>query len=319
MLRLFTENRILSVFLLPIFIIVHTILNSYFSFFEVTNNIDLGLFGNHTLNSILPKQIIGGTLIFINSLGINYIFNHNNLFEKNTYLPSCIYIVWMSFFEGMYNPDGFIISHTACIVLFYQLFKLNQNEDGRRIVFNASFFAGIATCFHLPMVILLPFLFVMVWTIRPFVLRESLLIIAGFLTPLVYAGAYILIKKEPFISLNWKLENDYYLFNQLNLLLITVVGLFYVVISVFGIRSKLQKSSIRFRKLVRILWLFFFLFICIGFVDFLITEQLKYFSLIFIILSFFSFFAFIKKPLSTLTNGLFILLIIGSFLKFFLP
>lgn len=317
MIRIFTENRVLTVFLLPFFTVIYLLLNAQFPYFELTNELDLGLFGTYHLEDPLPKQVGGGVIVFLTAIGINYIFNYYNFHERNTYFPAFIYIVWMSFFEGMYNPDGFIIAHMAFILMVFQLFRLNQNEDGRKIVFNAAFFAGIATCMHLTNVVVLPFLFLMVWIVRPFVLRESLLLLAGFITPLLYAGVLILFQNDS-LQQDWELTISDTWFDQTSVLITGIVAVLFIILSVFGIRGKLQKSSIRFRKLTRILWMFFFVSVSIGILDLLLLEQVDYFSLLFVSVSIFSFFSFIKKPLAAITTGLFFFIIICSFLKFFL-
>lgn len=314
--RLLIENRMLTAFLLLAFITVYLLLNSVFPLVQSTSELNLGLFGSFTV-PVFAKQIAGVAIIVLNGIGINFIFNHYNFHEKSTYLPALIYVVWMSFFDELHNPSSFILSHTLIILVLFQLFRLNQNEDGRKIVFNAGFFAGLTVCFHLPLVIFLPFLFIMVWSIRPFVLRESLLILTGFCVPLIYAGAAILIFNIPFQQ-NWQLNVQYLRIEELKLLVHFLFTLIFVIFSAFGIRGKLQKSSIRFRKYARILWLLLFGGICIGLIDVLLSRQVEFFSLIFIPISFFSFFAFIKKPLAAITTILFLILVIASFLKFFL-
>lgn len=317
MIRLLIEDRAFTLFLLPLFTAIYVLLNVFFPEYNSSNEFDLGLFGTYLWNSSLTRQMIGGTVVFLNAIGINYIFNHYNFYEKTTYFPAFIYIVWMSFFEGMYNLDGFVISHIACILMILQLFKLNQNEDGRKIVFNAAFFAGLATCLHLTNVVILPFLFLMVWIARPFVLRESLLLLAGFITPLLYAGVLILFQNDS-LQQDWELDTNNLWLDRAGIMIISTAALLFIILSVFGIRNKLQKSSIRFRKLTRILWMFFFMSLSIGLLDLLLLAQMDSFSLVFVVVPIFSFFSFLKKPLSVIASGLFFLVMICSFLKFFL-
>jgi hypothetical protein len=317
MIRLFTENRALAIFLLPIFIVGYVLLNYFFPHFETTKDLNLGLFGTYLIPDVLSKQIAGGFIILCNAIGLNIIFNNQNFFEKTTYFPAFIYIVWMSFFNGMYNPDGLLLSHSVCIIMLSQLFRLNQNEDGRKLVFNAAFLVGLATCFHLTMVLLLPFLFFMVWIVRPFVLRESLLLLAGFIVPLLYAAVLILFQGQS-IGQSWDINLQVFSDVQLPLFFIGSLIFLFIIISLFGISTKLKKSSIRFRKLIRMLWIFLFLALCLGIIDFLLSRKIDSFSLLFVVLPFFSFFSFVKKPLSIIANSLFFIALICSLLKFFL-
>jgi hypothetical protein len=317
MIRFFSENRALTAFMLPIFMVAYILLNTIFPYYETSHELDFGLFGTYIIENTIYKQIGSGVLIFLNAILLNFIFNNQNIYDKTIHLPAFIYIVWMSFFREMYNPDGFLLVHTFYILIAIQLFRLNQNEDGRRAVFNAALFAGIATCLHPTLVIILPFLFAMVWVLRPFVFRESMLIIAGFITPLIYAGVAMLFNNESFQQ-NWSFNMIYLHEQPYKLLIIAAIMLLFIIVSVWGMRSKLQNSSIRFRKLSRVLWLLFLLTLFLGIIDLMILQQEEYFSLMFIVLPFFSVFSFISKPVAVFANGLFVLILICSFLKFFL-
>lgn len=317
MLRFFSEYRIITVFLIPFVVVGFIALNLLFPYFELTSEMDLGLWGEVKAINPYLKTCLGGLFILINALLINFIFNNQKVYDKVIFFPGFIYIVWMSLFEVMYNPDGFLFTHTLFLLLVNQIFQLNQNEDGRKFVFNSALLAGLATCFHPFFVVIIPFLFLMVWVVRPFVLRESILLIVGFTIPLIYAITSMLVFNNWYY---WDIKFDSFSFQHksLDVIAIGITTIIFFVVSFAGIQAKLQKSSIRFRKLTRILWFLFFVALAIGIINMLLYQSLENFSLIFAILSFFSVFAFVKKPLSTFTEGLFLLVCIASLLKFFI-
>lgn len=317
MLRFFSEYSILTVFLVPLMVVGFVVLNLMFPYFEITSEVDLGLWGKLTHVNPILKTSLGGFMILLNALLINFIFNTQKIYDKVIFFPGFIYIVWMSLFEVMYNPDGFLITHTLFLLLLNQIFQLNQNEDGRKYVFNSALFAGLATCFHPIFGVIIPFLFLMVWVLRPFVVRESMILLIGFTIPLMYAVTAMLIFNNWYV---WDFKFDSYSFQHksLDVIAVGVTSLVFFVISFIGVQAKLQKSSIRFRKLTRILWFLFFFALVIGIINMFLFQTLENFSLIFAILCFFSVFAFVKKPLSTFTEGLFLLIIIASLLKFFI-
>ena len=156
-----------------------------------------------------------------------------------------------------------------------QLFRLYQNEDGRAAVFNAAFFAGISAVVHPPIIMILPFLFIMVWSIRPFVLRESLLLITGFGIPLIYGGIY----------LKW---------------------------------LEMKNSSIRFKKLVRILWVFMAIGALFGVSDYLLFGQIERFSFILLPIPFFLPYSFTSKTWGKIASILFYITFAYSIIKFFI-
>jgi hypothetical protein len=199
----------------------------------------------------------------------------------------------------------------------YQLFLLKQNDDSRAIVFNASFFAGLAAIVHPPVILILPFLFLMVWSIRPFVLRESLLITTGFGLPLIYGGLYLWWLNTS-IDLELLKQTTSYDVQRINFLVTASLFLSMLFLSLIGIQSKMRVSSIRFKKLVNILWIIFFVGLIMGIGDVTFFGQIERFSFLLISIPFFLPYAFMSKTWGKIANVLFYLCFIYSFTKFFL-
>ncbi|WP_371067949.1 hypothetical protein, partial [Salmonella enterica] len=88
--------------------------------------------------------------------------------------------------------------------------------------------------------------------------------------------------------------------------------------SLFGIRAKMQKSSIRLKKLVRILWLFVVIAVLLGGWDYLKFSQIERFSFLMLPLCFFLPFSFTTKKNQFITTILFYLTFAYSFVNFFL-
>lgn len=316
MIRLFTENRAFAALLIPVLITGYLFLNYTFPFFDQFAILNFGFFGSYTIDGLWINAIGGGIILLLNASLINYVFNSHNFFNKTTYLPAIIYITWMSFYKEMYVPSGTMLSHTFFILAINQFFFLNQNEDGRRSVFNAALFLGIASCLQPVMLIVFPFIYFSVWILRPFVLRESILIIAGYFTPFLYALVLMLFQKRLFKN-DWALKfNNFEDFNVKHIILLSLIFLFFIV-TILGLRSQLQKCSIRFRKQIRVLWFLSLVVISMGLINFVI-QDISPFSYTFIILSLLSVFSFDKKPLSVIANTIFISALILSIVKFFI-
>jgi len=263
-----------------------------------------GFWGNNIHFNPIASQICASLFILGNAIGINAIFNWNQFLERNSFMSSLLYIVLLSFYHSFYQLDGLLISHTFLILCLYQLYFLRQNEDGRKLVFNAAFFGGLAATFHPPLIVLLPFLFFMIWNIRPFVFREILLCLIGFSVPLFYAGFY-LIYTGTSIDLKLLKTSTNYDRQQFDFLVTSGIFLFSLLLSLVSIQAQIQKSSIRLKKMTRILWWFVLVGLIIGVVDFLLFNQIQRFSLIMIPFSFFLTFSFSHKTLSAVAIGLF--------------
>lgn len=316
MLKLFLSNRAIALFLLPLIIGAYLFFGFYSDKFQTTDTINLGFFG-----LILANKLVTGILSFIlvlsNSIMINYLFNKNEFYDRNSYSPSLLYVVLMSFYHSFYSMDGLLIAHSFIILMLFQFFHLKQNEDSRSIVFNASFFAGLAAIVHPPVITILPFLFLMVWSVRPFVLRESLLLITGFGLPLIYGGFYLTWLNTS-IDLKLLKQTTSYDIHRINFLVTATLFLSMLLLSLIGIQSKMRVSSIRFKKLVNILWIVFFVGLILGVGDYVFFGQIERFSFVVLSVPFFLPYAFFNKSWSKIAKILFYLCFIYSFVKFFL-
>lgn len=316
MLRLFTSNRPIVILLLPILIATYQGVHLITQGITYGRQINLGFYGTIEINPILGVAL-SLIFVFLNAFLINFIFNRNEFWDRNMYMPSLLYVVLMSFYSSYNCWDGMLLSHTFLILALNQLFKLRQNEDGREAVFNASLFVGAAASFHPPILIFLPFLFTMVWFIRPFVFKESLLILTGFIIPLIYGGLYLKYKGE-LLDLKLLKQTTDYNIQRINFLVTATLFSLLLIVGLLGVRARLNKSSIRFRKLVRILWTYFFLAIVFGVVEFIYFGQIERFSFLIIPLPFFLAYSFTHKSFSGVANILFYITLLYSFAKFFM-
>jgi hypothetical protein len=317
MLKAFVGNQFLLQFLLPVFALIYILLNGYFDYFHSSTIIDLGIWGEiKNINPVLVS-FIGVFIAVLNSILLNRIFNKNGFYEKNTYVVSLIYIVLISFYQSFYTVNGILIAHLFIILGVVQLFKLENNVDGRRYSFNAGFIFGIAATFHPSLFIFLPFLWVLITRIRPFVLRESLLSSIGFAIPIIYGLMWIFQKehqiKFDFIDVSRNsTKND--------LVFWLTGGLLFVIatFSLIGVLVKNNKSSIRFKRLSSILLLLLLFGIILGVLENVFFNQKEGFSVSLLSISLFFPFSIFYKSTQLLATIFFYLLFGFSLVKFFL-
>ncbi|MBF6610631.1 MAG: hypothetical protein ITF99_05745 [Chryseobacterium sp.] len=317
MINAFLGNRIIVLLLLPLIIAAYHFLFYFFGSETPESTLHLGFWGNFSFLSPQLVQLASAAIICLNAILINSIFNWNEFYEKNTFISSLLYVVLMSFYASFYQLDGILISHLFLIFTILQLYKLRQNEDGRKYTFNLGFFAGVAASFHPPLLAVLPILFLMIWAIRPFVFRELILTIAGFTVPLIYVWAYLYTSGQsyslslvPFEKALEQEKTDFYVSSSL--LIISLI------LSVLGVNVRLQKSSIRLKKMIRIMWWFVIIGLGLGIFDILYFQQYLQFSFIMIPMGFFFPYSFLFARFKVIAIGLFYLLIVYSVLKFFL-
>lgn len=315
MIRLFLENRIGVLLLLPVIIAIYFLLNFQTGYYLPSAEINLGLWNSQLVDATI-FSVISTFLILLNAVGLNILFNINEFFDKNTYIVSLLYVVTMSFYHSFYSLNGSLIAHSFLILMLYQFFKLKQNVDGRAQVFNGALFAGVAATFFPPLLISLPFIFVMILIIRPFYLREILLSIFGFITPVIFAVVYVWTSNT---RIDWMILDDKTNFQlQTDFIVSMVVFAVLLTLSVFSLSARLQKSSIRLKKQIQIIWVLIVLSVFLGVVDFLFFKQIERFSVLMIPLSILLSYSFYHKNYGIVSTVVFYLTMLYSVLKFFI-
>ncbi|MDG1333854.1 MAG: hypothetical protein P8P74_16065 [Crocinitomicaceae bacterium] len=317
MVKIFIENRSGVLLLLPVMVVLYAVLNITMGYHVSSPVSGFGFYGELLPENSVLSQIFAPLIILTNALLLNSIFNRNGFMEKNNYLPALLYIVGKSYFHSYYFVNGFGLAETFMILAFLQIFKLDQNSDGRKAVFNAAFFAGIAASFYPILLLFIPFLFVIIWILRPFVFRESALIAVGFLIPLIYAGCYSTLFGIPIKGISftgfpteWKFPDLY----------VIAGGLFlFGLATISSLSQKLGQSSIRLKKLFRVIaWMILFYTLISG-LELLILRKLDAPSYIIGWFAFFITYGFGLKQVRQFPAFIFYLLLIFSVGKFFVP
>ena len=317
MIRIFLGNQIYVLLLLPLFITGFVTINEFTQYFEVFPELNLGFWGSYFIESNFWINYLSLGLIAFNAMLANYLFNSNDFFDRNSYIVSLLYVLFMSFFHSFYQLDGILISHTLLIACLFQFFRLQNNSDGRKIAFNGSFLLGTAATFHPPLVIFFPVIWFMITRIRPFVLREIVLATIGFILPIGYATLFVFVYYK---KLHWdwyQLSND---FMQPKAVVWTTIPILLLIglLSLLTLSYKTSKSSLRFKKLMAILKLILLVGIVIGIYEYIQDGNYEWLSLTILPLCFFYPFAFFNKSSLLLAKLLFYALFIFSIVKFFI-
>jgi len=315
--KLFFGNKSFSLLVLPILLLVYYICNYFSTVLPAPVSSNFGMWGTIAVPNHWSMNAVPFILILISSLLLNSIFNRNEFMERSSHLTPLLYVTFTSFFHFFYFLDGLSVAQIFIVLTFYQLFKLNQNEDGRRIVFNAGFFFGIACTFYPVLFVSVPFLFWMIWLLRPFIYRESALLVVGFILPLIYSGAYSVVFNTTLDKTHFSSSSP--AFNSINIAAFSVGLLLLISLSLKGLFSKISVSSIRMKKLFRLMLLYIIMCFLIGFIDFFAFHKVEAGGLIIICLSFILPYGFGQKTQKGFTTFIFYLVFFYSVSKFFIP
>lgn len=317
MLRLFYGNQSYALLLAPLIIVVYGAVNQILGIYTwPAGELDLGLWGKVPRLNPLLSQIIAGTLIFVSSLLLNVLFNRNEFFDRNTFLPVILYIIASSFFPHFYYLSGFGIAAFLLCLSFWSFFQLHQNEDARRIVFNASVLWSFGASFFPLLYFMLPFIYFIMWVFRSFKFRESFIIFLGIIIPLIYVAAYHYIKGDFSFSL-WHSSSEIHI-GIINVIIVSVSFILFTLLSLGSFLKNLSQGSIRLRKLNTMVMWFSIALAGVAVSDFILYQHTGSSALLLIPSAFVLPYAFGKKNLRKESAVLFYIFFLLSVGKFFL-
>jgi hypothetical protein len=317
MLKWFIGNRPIVLLLLPVIIGIFVVLNLWSNYYEYSTFTNLGVWGDKFVLPSWLTLILGPSFVLINAIFLTNLFNKNSFIDRNTYITSLVYVAYFSFYHGFYQLDGLAISHTLLILTLFEIFKLQANEDGKKSIFNAGFFAGLAMTFHPALLILIPFLVVMILVIRPFIFREFILLLIGCFVPLIYAYVFYWFNDNEINMRLIAISTDFKKL-RIDFLVTAILFIITVLLSLLAVNKQSQKTSIRAKRLMRVLLVFAICCILLGSLDYVFFGQIERFSLLFIPLSFFLTFGLQNKSYQWVNSAMLYLILAYSIGKLFL-
>ncbi|MEY3085737.1 MAG: hypothetical protein RL037_1917 [Bacteroidota bacterium] len=313
MIRLFSGNRVGVLFLLPLFVIIFQVLHWQTGQVESEVN-DFGLWGELFVPEYL-SYILSGIFITGNALLLNSIYNRHQFLDKNSYLTSFLYVVLMTFCHAFYHFDYLICVHSLLLLMLQQFFEIKQQTDARQHVFNAFVFIGAASTLQPLLLLFSPFFMISLYNLRSFYWRESILAILGIAVPFLYCLTFLwwynldYLDNVDFSTFSYQLTD--FIWNFLFIALI-------IIITFFGLRPKLKKSSVRLKKQVQVLWILVIMGLCVGVFSLLQKSEWDNLTIALLFLISLSTFSFLHKTYGVISVCILYFSIAYSMLKFFI-
>jgi hypothetical protein len=215
-------------------------------------------------------------LTLISALAINQILREYDLVNMHNTASLVVFVLFTSAIPLFTSVNSFVIINVLLILFMQGILKLSVVENPVSALFNASFYLGIASLFYIPMVYLLPFIWIAVLINRHTDLRNFLVSFAGLLLPflLIFAIFYwddTAIEKgkqliEMMRDLNFSIKLNMLTYFEISLLLFLLL---IIVISFLILIGKMGEKSNYTRKNLTVLFYYLFstLFIFLLFSD----------------------------------------------------
>lgn len=315
MIRLFANNEAYVLILIPFLVVGHLLLDIYFPNFEMLSIGQENLWEiDFTEIPALYSRAAAFVLVSSNALLINYIFNSHEFFERNTYLPSLIYILLVFMFPMSLRLGEDLIGHTFFMLSLHQLFNIKQNEDARHMSFLSGLFNGIALSFLPIYIYFLLFLLLGIFSIRPFVLREAVLPFVGVVVVLMWVAIFNTDFYTSFIQFNSYL--DYSRFGNIIIFLPHLIVVLLIIIANKNIIDRRSKSSIRYKRILGLVIYTFLFSLLAGIAVLVFFNSYFYFTIGAVVLSIVLPYAYLGGKRKWIPSFLLYVLLILNVVKF---
>ena len=228
------------------------------------------------LGSPFFSTAIALLIIVTSALILNDVINKNQIFNRNTFLPALLYLMFMSAIKEHQVLSPIVISNLFWILAFKRLFNIYSQAPCKKEVFDATVLMLFGGLFYFPSILMVALVWIALKIFRPFVWREWVLPFFAFtifglywIVALVWGSmlnnwlSYFTFDTEQYSSINIAISWPYYI-------LLGVVFVL-VIFSGYNMSRQYKASSLRFRKII-----FFFLFIL--FLSITIVSLVKHFS-----------------------------------------
>jgi len=227
--------------------------------------LQLNTFGT-SLPAIYP--LITFLLLYTQAISFNQLANGQRLMQKPNYLTAMAYLLITSLFKEWNVLSAPLIVNTLMIWVWARMSGLINTRNVSATLFNIGFAIGIATFFYFPSIAFAVLMIVGLIVTRPFKLAEWLISLLGIITPYYFLLAYI------FLTDRWK---DYHLpgfslslphfYESKWALAAIIIVLFASIVGLIFIRQNFLRQLVQTRKSWNLVFLYFFVAVCIPFIN----------------------------------------------------
>ncbi len=255
-------------------------------------------------------------IISLEAIYFNLLLNKHDVLYKNSYLPALCFVLFISS-----NP-AFLVIHPVHLVnlillrIFDKLFSFYKQNKAIASIFDCGFLAALAALLYFPAIPVLLLLMFALAMMRPFNVREWLVMLIGYLVPFMFLSVWNFWNHE--LHLFWKNffahfrapVKAFQLPPSLALQFMGGVLLLLLLLSLFRLRKNYYKNIIRVRGYQQLQFLFFLL----GLLSIYLSKELSWIHFGILAIPWalwFSYFLLSQKRKMWMAEGLLWLLIVA--------
>ena len=214
----------------------------------------------------LVSVILSFVFVLIQALLLVQFNKKYILINVRTYLPAFFYILIASSFVPLQRLNPVIFGTLFIFISIHNILDIYRTDFALENLYIAGFFIAIASLFWAPFAVFFLIVFISLVILRPFIGREWLVGVLGFLTPYLFTFVYYFVflgeeRLNDLISIIVENFRIIKVFNQLHFAYYIFYGFLAILIftASISIIRNYQKKKIRIRKFFEINWWLFFI------------------------------------------------------------
>ncbi len=191
MLNLFLSGRGLSVFILPLLLLVYAIKSFVNPVFIVDSptylftKIDL-FWSDSPYLKLLLGVLVSSLLAFY----VNKVFNLNGFYQTENSIPSLLLIIMIGSWSGFHFFSPLLLSLLFILIGLNRILKVYHQNNILSEVFDAGFYLGLASIIYYPAVLFLISYWIFLSMNRAFSFREYFFPLMGVALPFFFLAGY---------------------------------------------------------------------------------------------------------------------------------
>ena len=191
------------------------------------------------------------TLVIIQALRLNFLFNDQRMFSRNNFVTAMVYIMLTAVLPEWNTLSPALILNILLTWLFVKLVRLYNHPNPKTLLFNTGLIIGLCVLLYHPTALLVLVAMFAVLVVSPFNVTELLVLAMGVLAPFYFFGVYLFLNDEfPLFYKHlpaWKLNLPDT--HNIPLLIITgVVLLLMLMVGFYHWQSRSRRMLIHVRK-----------------------------------------------------------------------
>ena len=136
------------------------------------------------------SQVAGLVLLLGEAFLLNYIIQQHQLLTKKSWLPALLTVVLGSSTGDLLQLSAPLLALLPLLLALHLLAGTYRMDTAFGSVFNSGVLISVAGLIYLPAAVFLLFAFAALVLLRPFIWREWIILLFGFLLPWIYTSAW---------------------------------------------------------------------------------------------------------------------------------